>query len=141
MAKAQGWLKIYTGTAPVGANAVRLSVRFDSAVGQYVSDGTGRTLYRFDNDTAHSSASNCSGRCAATWPPLTVERGQELFVSGVDPQRVGFIERTARSCQVTIGGRPVHMFTKETKPGDLLGQGVGRTWFAVAPDGAKTPAM
>ncbi|WP_062992002.1 hypothetical protein [Nocardia anaemiae] len=138
VAKTQGWLKIYAGQAPAGtANAVQLRVTSNPAVGQYVSDGTGRSLYRFDKDTANPSVSNCAGQCAVTWPPLTVTRDQVLYAVGVDPQLVGFIERADGSCQITVGGWPVYYFSKDTKPGDLLGQGVGGTWFAVAPNGGK----
>ncbi|MEV2221695.1 hypothetical protein AB0E01_17670 [Nocardia vinacea] len=138
VAKTQGWLKIYDGTAPAGTtNAVQLRVTSNPAVGQYVSDGTGRSLYRFDKDTANPSVSNCAGQCAVTWPPLTVTRDQVLYAAGVDPQLVGFIERADGTCQITIGGWPVYYFSKDTKPGDLLGQGVGGTWFAVAPNGGK----
>ncbi|WP_063044616.1 hypothetical protein [Nocardia pseudovaccinii] len=138
VAKTQGWLKIYDGTAPAGTtNAVQLRVTSNPTVGQYVSDGSGRSLYRFDKDTAAPSVSNCSGQCAVTWPPLTVARDQVLYAAGVDPQLVGFIERADGTCQITIGGWPVYYFSKDTKPGDLLGQGVGGTWFAVAPNGGK----
>lgn len=141
VAKTQGWLQIYAGTAPAGTNAVHLNVISNSTVGQYVSDGTGRTLYRFDKDTAHPSASNCADQCATTWPPLTVARGQSLFTEGVDPQQVGFIERADGTCQVTVGGWPVYYFSKDQNPGDLLGQGIGGTWFAVDPNGAKALAQ
>ncbi|WP_433677790.1 hypothetical protein [Nocardia sp. CA-119907] len=138
VAKTQGWLKIYGGAAPAGtARAVQLQVTADPSVGQRVSDGSGRSLYRFDKDTANPSVSNCSGQCAVTWPPLTVARDQALYASGIDPQLVGFIERADGTCQITIGGWPVYYFSKDTKPGDLLGQGVGGTWFAVAPNGGK----
>ncbi|MBH0776876.1 hypothetical protein [Nocardia bovistercoris] len=137
VAKTQGWLKIYAGTAPAGVNAVQLTATDSPAVGQYVSDGAGRSLYRFDKDTAQPSVSNCAGQCAVTWPPLTVNRDQVVYAAGVDPQSVGFIERADGSCQITIGGWPVYYFSKDQKPGDLLGQGVGGTWFAVAPNGAK----
>ncbi|MFE9323974.1 hypothetical protein ACIHDR_41955 [Nocardia sp. NPDC052278] len=138
VAKTQGWLKIYDGTAPAGtAKAVQLRVTSNPAVGQYVSDGSGRSLYRFDKDTATPSVSNCSGQCAVTWPPLTVTRDQVLYAAGVDPQLVGFIERADGTCQITVGGWPVYYFSKDSKPGDLLGQGVGGTWFAVAPNGGK----
>jgi predicted lipoprotein with Yx(FWY)xxD motif len=72
-----------------------------------------------------------------TWPPLTVTRGQALFASGVDPQLVGFIERADGSGQITVGGWPVYYFANDRNPGDLLGQGVGGTWFAVTPNGGK----
>ncbi|MEV0292604.1 hypothetical protein [Nocardia sp. NPDC050710] len=138
VAKTQGWLKIYSGTAPAGtSNALQLNVISNPNIGQYVSDGSGRSLYRFDKDTAQPSVSNCAGQCAATWPPLTVARDQSLFAAGVDPQLIGFIERADGTCQITIGGWPVYYFAKDKNPGDLLGQGVGQTWFAVAPNGGK----
>ncbi len=141
VAKTQGWLKIYGGAAPAGtANAVQLDVSSDPSIGQHVSDGSGRSLYRFDKDTAQPSVSNCAGQCAVTWPPLTVARDQSVYASGVDPQLVGFIERADGTCQITIGGWPVYYFSKDKKPGDLLGQGVGGTWFAVAPNGGKALA-
>ncbi|MEV6137740.1 hypothetical protein AB0L63_17065 [Nocardia sp. NPDC051990] len=97
----------------------------------------GGSLDRFDKDTAVPSVSNCSGQCAVNWPPLTVNRDQAFYTRGVDPQLVGFIERADGSCQITIDGWPMYYFLKDTKPGDLLGQGVGGTWFAVSPNGGK----
>ncbi|MFI9508869.1 hypothetical protein [Nocardia sp. NPDC052566] len=140
VAKTQGWLKIFAGTAPAGTNAVQLNVTADPSVGQLVTDGPGRSLYRFDKDTANPSVSNCAGQCATTWPPLTVARDQVLYAAGVDPQLVGFIERADGACQITVGGWPVYYFAKDQKPGDLLGQGVGGVWFAVAPSGGKALA-
>src|SRR5262245_8886870 len=52
-AKTQGWLKIFAGAAPRGVAAVQLTLTENPAVGKYVSDGSGRSLYRFDKDTAH----------------------------------------------------------------------------------------
>jgi predicted lipoprotein with Yx(FWY)xxD motif len=105
-----------------------------------VTDANGRSLYRFDKDTAKPSHSNCTGACATTWPPLLVHSGQALYVDGINPQLTGFIELPDGSCQITIGGWPVYYFSKDMKPGDLLGQGVGGTWFAVGPTGGKALA-
>lgn len=138
--RTQGWLNIYGGRAPHGANAVELTAVADPAVGLRVTDGDGRSLYRFDKDTAKPSQSNCNGDCAVTWPPLLVSRGQGLYIVGIDPGRVGFVERADGSCQITIGGWPVYHFSKDHRPGDLRGQGVGGTWFAVAPSGGKALA-
>jgi hypothetical protein len=35
----------------------------------------------------------------------------------------------------------VYYFAKDGKPGDILGQGVAGTWFAVNPKGGKTGAL
>lgn len=139
-AKTQGWLNIYAGTAPQGVNAVQLKVVTDRKVGPRVTDNLNRSLYRFDKDTANPSKSNCTGDCATTWPPLLVSRGQSLYVDGIDPATTGFIERPDGTCQITIGGWPIYYFSKDKNPGDLNGQGVGNTWFAVAPNGGKALA-
>ncbi|WP_459545827.1 hypothetical protein [Nocardia sp. X0981] len=138
--RTQGWLKIYDGPAPDGTDAVELTAVADPAVGLRVTDGDGRSLYRFDKDTTEPSQSNCNGDCAVTWPPLLVSREQGLYVVGIAAERVGFIERADGSCQITVGGWPVYYFSKDEQPGDLRGQGVGGTWFAVAPTGGKALA-
>lgn len=105
-----------------------------------VVDGAGRTLYRFDKDTAKPSKSNCNGECATTWPPVTVNKGGRVFISGVKKADVGVVTRDDGRLQLTVGGWPVYRFNRDAKPGDTLGQGVGGTWFGVTPTGAKAAA-
>lgn len=71
-----------------------------------VVNGAGFTLYRFDNDTANPSRSNCNGDCAKKWPPVTVAKGGRIFVSGVRKSAVGIVKRDDGRLQVTIGGWP-----------------------------------
>jgi predicted lipoprotein with Yx(FWY)xxD motif len=104
-------------------------------VGLTVVDNKGFTLYRFDKDTAKPSVSNCAGDCAKAWPP--VEFTDKLKLQGVDRELIGNIMREDGICQATLGGWPLYRFAKDTAPGDAKGQGVGGTWFAVAPDGKK----
>ncbi|GII56735.1 hypothetical protein Pth03_51240 [Planotetraspora thailandica] len=94
-------------------------------------------LYRFDKDTANPSQSNCDDSCAAQWPPVTVKQGGHVYLSGVDPQQIGAIQRKDGQIQLTVGGWPVYRFAGDAQPGDLKGQGIGGTWFAVSPDGGK----
>jgi predicted lipoprotein with Yx(FWY)xxD motif len=95
------------------------------------------SLYRFDTDTTYPSRSNCNDACAAKWPPVTIAEGGSVYLAGVDPKKVGAIRRKDGDVQITIGGRPIYRFSGDTKPGDLNGQGVGGTWFAVGPTGQK----
>ncbi|MFJ9894324.1 hypothetical protein ACIQPR_13510 [Streptomyces sp. NPDC091280] len=94
-------------------------------------------LYRFDDDTAAPSRSTCNDACAVKWPPVTVEEGGNVYLAGVDPKEVGAIRREDGQVQITVGGLPVYRFSGDSKPGDLNGQGVGGTWFAVGPTGKK----
>ncbi|MFK3979099.1 hypothetical protein ACI2K4_01845 [Micromonospora sp. NPDC050397] len=148
VAKTQRRVQIYSGPSDVplspapdtgqGSNIVVLNSTASAEIGAYVADGEGRTLYRFDKDTAKPSKSNCNGDCAKTWPPLLVKSPGAIYPSGIDPQIIGYVERADGTCQVTINGWPVYYFGKDTKPGDILGQGVGGTWFAISPSGGKT---
>ncbi|MFD8967964.1 hypothetical protein ACFV0C_23725 [Streptomyces sp. NPDC059568] len=121
---------------PVVRKWVQLSAGRAGALDPVVINGAGFTLYRFDKDTADPSVSNCTGDCATTWPPYLVAPGGRVFIDGVDKSAIGFIERDG-AFQVTIGGWPVYLFSKDIKAGDTNGQGVGGTWFGVRPDGGK----
>lgn len=123
--------------AQPAAEAIASLVATDiPALGGVVTDGSGMTLYRFDKDTAKPPTSNCDGDCASAWPPV-VTQGEEVRVEGVDQTLVGTVERADGSNQVTIAGWPLYRFVKDTKPGDINGQGAGGNWFAATPQGKK----
>ncbi|MEV6600260.1 hypothetical protein AB0M36_25935 [Actinoplanes sp. NPDC051346] len=148
VAKTQRWVKIYSGpsrkdvTAPksirTGSKTVELNATRNEQIGTYVTDGAGRTLYRFDKDSNKPPAATCNGDCARAWPPLLIKSPGKIFPKGLDAKILGYVERADGTCQVTINGWPVYYFAKDTKPGDILGQGVNGTWFAVGPEGGKT---
>jgi predicted lipoprotein with Yx(FWY)xxD motif len=151
VAKTQRWVKIFSGpsdkdiTPPKsrtsGSNTVELTATENEQIGTYVADGAGRTLYRFDKDSNKPPKSNCNGDCQKAWPPLLIKSPGKIFPKGIDPKILGYVERADGHCQVTINGWPVYYFIADAKPGDLNGQGVNGTWFAVAPDGGKTKAI
>ncbi|WP_189883862.1 COG4315 family predicted lipoprotein [Streptomyces xantholiticus] len=122
---------------PVVRKWVQLSAGRAGTLNPVVVNGAGFTLYRFDNDSANPSKSTCEGECAATWPPYLIAPGGRIFVDGVKPSAIGVIKRTDGNFQVTIGGWPVYLFSKDLKAGDTNGQGVGGTWFGVTPDGQR----
>ncbi|MFC0506227.1 hypothetical protein [Micromonospora costi] len=148
VAKTQRRVQIYSGPATVplspapdtgrGSTVVQLNGTASGDIGTYVADGKGMTLYRFDKDTAKPSKSSCNGDCTRTWPPLLIRSPGQIYPSGINPKLIGYVERADGTCQVTIGGWPVYRFAKDTKPGDINGQGVGGTWFAISPTGGRT---
>ncbi|MFJ5264403.1 hypothetical protein ACIQAC_28480 [Streptomyces sp. NPDC088387] len=127
-------------TKPVAKKWVQLSASSAGDLDPVVVNGSGFTLYRFDKDTADPSKSNCNGECATTWPPVVVAPGGKIFIDGVKKSDVGVVKRDDGNLQVTVGGWPVYRFSKDLKPGDTNGQGVGGTWFGVTPDGRKAGA-
>jgi predicted lipoprotein with Yx(FWY)xxD motif len=129
-----------TAKRDVATRWVQLRASAAGELDPVVVNGAGLTLYRFDNDDASPSKSNCVGDCAITWPPVLVRPGGKVFLSGVRKGDVGFVEREDGALQVTIGGWPVYRFAKDENPGDTNGQGVGGTWFGVTPQGGKAGA-
>ncbi|GAB3733749.1 hypothetical protein GCM10027598_58620 [Amycolatopsis oliviviridis] len=129
-----------TAKREVSRNWVQLKADEAGALDPVVVNGAGLTLYRFDKDTAKPSKSTCNGDCAKTWPPVLVNSGSKIFLAGVKRSAVGTVKRDDGTQQVTIGGWPVYRFAKDAKAGDTKGQGVGGTWFGVAPTGQKSVA-
>ena len=117
----KGWLVLSSAQNPV--------------LGTSVVNGQGFTVYRFDKDTAKPPVSNCSGACAKLWPP--VKFTSKLKLNGIPRSAIGNIMTKDGICQATVNGWPIYTYAKDTAPGQINGQGVGGTWFAVAPDGTK----
>lgn len=106
-----------------------------SSLGSIVVDGTGMTVYVFDQDTAGSGTSACSGECAKQWPAIT-SSADAPKVDGVTGE-VGTITGTDGAKQVTLEGRPLYTYAGDGAVGDVEGQGKDGTWWVVSPAGKK----
>jgi predicted lipoprotein with Yx(FWY)xxD motif len=97
----------------------------DTSKGKALVDGKGMTLYIFDRDAAGKS--NCNGQCATLWLPLPV---------AADAKASGdwtIIARDGGAKQWAYKGKPVYTWSKDTKPGDVTGDGVNSVWHIAAP--------
>ena len=106
------------------------------ALGTYLTDGSGRTLYLFVAD--HVGQSACSGACASAWPPLT-SNGAPSASGAAKAGMLATISRSDGSKQVSYGGHPLYYFAGDTGAGQTSGQGVngfGAKWWVVSPAGA-----
>ncbi len=95
-----------------------------------VSDKTGFTVYRFDNDRNDTEGdgaddSDCNGGCAVTWPPLYADDDDQPAGD------FGIIEREDGSRQWSYAGDPLYFFSGDGAPGDT--NGVYGAWFTVSP--------
>jgi predicted lipoprotein with Yx(FWY)xxD motif len=122
------------------ATAVSLTATMSADFGTIVVDQNGRTVYRYDKDTASSSVSNCTGSCAKDWPPVTAGDGP-VQLQGIQRSAVGTIGRPDGTEQLTLGGSPLYEFANDTSPGDVKGQDFGGIFWAVTPTGAKVTTM
>lgn len=87
----------------------------------------GMTLYTFDKDVAGSGKSVCNGECAQKWPPLTATAADKP--SG----DYAVITRDDGSKQWAYKGKPLYLWFKDQKPGDMTGEGVNNVWRTAKP--------
>lgn len=96
-----------------------------SAKGAILTDAKGMSLYTFDPDTAEKSA--CTDACAANWPPLAAA------ASDMAEGEFGILTRADGSRQWTYKGHPLYGWVKDSKPGDITGDGVKGVWHLARP--------
>jgi predicted lipoprotein with Yx(FWY)xxD motif len=124
-----------SGGAASSANA--LVVATNSSLGQIVTTGSGRTVYRFDADSTSPSKSNCTGGCSSLWPPVLATGSGTPAVMGVNSSQIGEVTRSDGSKQLTLAGSPLYTYSGDTAAGTAAGEGSGGTWWAVSPTGTR----
>jgi len=103
----------------------------DDALGTFLVDGDGMTLYSFATDAPGSGTSACSGECAERWPAFfTVEI---LVPPELNQTNFHGFKREDGSIQTTYKGLPLYYYVEDETPGDVKGQGLGGVWFVVSP--------
>lgn len=102
----------------------------DSELGEILVDPDGFTLYIFTADTDGESA--CYDACADLWPPIPADTP---ISSDLDQSMFGSTTRTDGMEQLTVAGMPLYLYTPDTSPGDVTGQGLNDVWFVVDGDG------
>ena len=118
-----GPVVIKAGTTKLGPTAV---------------DADGFTLYLSVLDSTNPPRSVCvSKTCLAAWKPVYVTKAGLLAGAGVSEARLGTVVRPDKDVQATLGGWPLYRFAKDTKPGDVLGEGLKGTWHVITPQGKR----
>ena len=87
-----------------------------------LTNAAGLSLYTYDKDIANSAKSACSGPCAANWPPLLAQDGDQA--SG----DYSIVMRDDGSKQWAFKGKPLYQWSKDQKPGDKNGDGFNGVW-------------
>ena len=96
-----------------------------AAAAPVLSDSNGMTLYFFDKDVG--GVSSCYGLCAIAWPPAVAPAGAEA--------RDGYslVQRNNGKMQWAHDGKPLYLYRKDSKPGDMKGDGAEQVWHAARP--------
>jgi predicted lipoprotein with Yx(FWY)xxD motif len=97
----------------------------DTSKGKVLADARGMTLYIFDRDSA--GMSNCTGQCAQNWPPFAAPAGAMPSANWT------IVTRADGGRQWAYKGKPLYGWTKDTKSGDVTGDGVNNVWHVATP--------
>ena len=93
----------------------------DSAKGKTLVDAKGMTLYILDRDTTPNK-STCNAQCATNWPPLMASADAK------DNGAWTVITRDDGGKQWAYKGKPLYLWSKDTKAGDKTGDNVNNVW-------------
>ena len=91
----------------------------------YMMDQRHMTLYLYGGDGRNQSA--CTGDCAATWPPALLPEGSELG------ENYTLFRREDGTMQIAYKGRPLYLYSGDTRVGDTNGDGIGGLWSVARP--------
>ena len=100
-----------------------------SSAGSILTDGSGMTLYTYDNDG--SSLSNCTGQCLVIWPPVLTPISGPSSIPGDLYSNIGSFVRDDSTTQAAYKGMPLYSYSGDSKPGDMKGDGIGGVWHIV----------
>ena len=110
----------------VAAQAAAPAMTAETAKGPALVDAKSMTLYTFDKDMGGKSM--CNGPCAANWPALTAASGSAASGDWTT------VTRDDGTMQWAYKGKPLYTFVKDTKPGEVMGDGANDVWHVAKPD-------
>jgi predicted lipoprotein with Yx(FWY)xxD motif len=128
-----------TGGPAYGSTKATVSLHATSD-GKVLIAANGRSLYMFTADKHGKSV--CKGQCAAFWPPL-IAASRPTAGAGVHASLLGRTRRADGRMQVTYAGHPLYFFVKDTKSGEVEGEGIvhfGGSWWLVSGKGSAVKA-
>lgn len=118
-----------SGGDAMGAGTVAVA---STDLGDVLVDAEGMTLYMYDPDA--QGASTCYDQCATAWPPLVTD-GAPTAGDGADAAKLGTVERTDGTQQVTYNGWPLYYWAQDAAAGDTTGQAVNDVWWVLDSEG------
>ncbi len=126
-----------SGTAaplPTPPGAAILDIGQNTALGKFLTDGNGITLYLYTKDSPNTPT--CYDSCAANWPPLLTD-GFPTAGADVNLSLIGTTQRSDGSLQVTFNGWPLYFFAGDKAAGDTKGEGKASVWYVITPEGSQ----
>jgi predicted lipoprotein with Yx(FWY)xxD motif len=117
-----------------------VKVATDPKLGKILVDSKGMVLYLYSRD--EKGKSNCYNQCETNWPILRPPANGAPTGSADINGKLGVIDRTDGTKQVTYNDIPLYYWHLDEKAGDTKGQAVGGVWWIVPPGiNQITPAV
>jgi predicted lipoprotein with Yx(FWY)xxD motif len=113
-----------------GAAEDVLAAKNDPHFGLILANQAGMTLYTYQQD--QPGTSNCTEPCATIWPPLTVPLGTDLKGGAHVSGQIGTLKRADGKQQVTYNQLPLYLYSGDTSPQDVRGEGMEGSWDVIA---------
>ncbi len=109
----------------------------NSSIGTYMTDGRGMTLYHLLSDQGSYTSRCTDATCTGIWPPFYA--GSINVPVNLNPADFSTITVNGykQYQQTTYKGWPLYYFYRDTKPGDIYGQGLSDSygiWSVVNPE-------
>jgi predicted lipoprotein with Yx(FWY)xxD motif len=108
-----------------------------TSVGTILVSASGRTLYEFTRDRAHSNSCVKISGCSEIWPALTTS-GKPTAGPGVRASLLSTIKLPGGAKQVTYAGHPLYRYSGDSGPGEISYVGekaFGGNWYAINSSG------
>jgi len=114
-----------SSTAATAALAAPPVKTVDTAKGKVLAGENGMSLYTFKKDAM--GVSNCNDDCAKAWPPLMAD-------GNAKPEGAySVVDRKDGTKQWAKDGMPLYFWMKDTKTGDITGDGFKDVWTVAKP--------
>jgi predicted lipoprotein with Yx(FWY)xxD motif len=92
-------------------------------------DSNGMTLYVDENDKPGKPA--CTGACLQAWPPLEAT-GAITVGPGLTASKYTTVTASDGTKQVAVDGKPLYLWSGDSKPSDTTGQDVNGFYVVLA---------
>jgi predicted lipoprotein with Yx(FWY)xxD motif len=136
-----GWAVAVSGAWPQTGGVI-LQTAEHAEHGAYLTDGSGMSLYLFEEDRPEGERgrpveSDCVDDCLIRWPPLIV-KAEPQVEGDAEASLIGSFKRPDGQTQATYNGWPLYYFAEDFLPGDTNGhdfEEFGGEWYLLTPAG------
>ena len=117
-----------SSTMMISSPLYSVNIAYKPGIGFYLTNASGWTLYLLRSDNPKNGTSTCTGKCINNWPAFYIE--DMTLPAGLNATSFTEITRPDGSKQLAYQGYPLYTLIKDKKPGDTVGQGIGKVWYA-----------